>query len=155
MNSQRKIRAGLSVLLIGLMLGASAGLAARPKDPEKRLARMKKHLGLSAEQVTKIRAIHQKYAPQMKALREKSKAGRKGLHEMLIKDNASRDDVKAKLQEMANLKVEKRLIWFDQHREVREVLTPAQREKLRKHMEARHKKGKGKHKGKRGRHHCD
>ncbi len=155
-----KVTLSNRLLALGLVsaLGFTGSLAAAPggkgpkggKDPERRLQMMKKHLGLSDQQVTQIRAIHKKNEDQHQQLREKLRTARRELRELIANDSSSRDAVKAKMQEVSSVKVEKRMLWFDQHREVQAVLTPAQKAKLRKHMEERRKdyrKGKGKHKG--------
>ena len=147
-------------LVLGVAIAAFSAVQAAPggrgdgrgqHDHEKHLQKMKKHLGLSDAQVTQIRAIHKKYEPQHKELREKLMNARQEMHSMIMDDTADRGAVKAKMQEASATKVELRMVMFDQHREVRALLNPQQRAKLRKHMEDRRKrfhKGMGKGKGK-------
>lgn len=83
-------------------------------SPEERLKKMTEHLGLTQEQQDKIKAIFAKTADELKALREK---GRENLTE---EDKAKfRDAMKAQFEEISN------------------VLTPEQKEKMKKAREER------------------
>jgi periplasmic protein CpxP/Spy len=75
--------------------------------PEERVARMKEQLGLTDEQVTKIKAIYEKGAESTKALREK---GFQNLSE----------EERTKMRESMQA----------QQKEVGDVLTPEQKKKL-------------------------
>ena len=80
--------------------------------PEERLKKMTEHLGLTQEQQEKIKAIFAKTADELKALRDK---GRENLTE---EDKTKfRDAMKAQFEEIGN------------------VLTPEQKEKMKKARE--------------------
>lgn len=150
----------LKAVALAITLAAFSAAQAGPgrdghnMNPEQRLKMMKKHLGLSDQQVTQIRAIQKKHEPQHKQLREKMREKRKELHALLMSESPDRSAVLAKMQEASAVKIELRMHRFDMHQEVHAILNPAQRAKMRKHMEERmkhHREGRGKGKGKGGR----
>ncbi len=91
--------------------------------PEERLKRMTEHLGLTQDQQDKIKAIFAKTADELKALREKGR------------DNLTDED-KAKFHEAMKAQME----------EIGNVLTPEQKEKMKKAREE-HGGGPGHHRG--------
>ena len=93
-------------------------------NPEERLKLMTEKLGLTPEQQEKIKAIHEKNAPQMKELMDKGR------------ENLSEAD-RTKLRELRK----------GQQEEIAAVLTPEQREKMKELRPAGDRKpGEGRHK---------
>lgn len=102
----------LSILLLTFFLGLQFSLAQGPKGKdhaqraEKRLERMTTELDLSEAQIAEIRAIQQKYAPQVEALHTARLNGEGDHEKMKTLHQSIRQDIKA-------------------------VLTPSQREKMK------------------------
>jgi len=91
--------------------------------PEERIKRMTEHLGLTQDQQDKIKAIFAKTADEMKAYHDKGRA------------NLTEDD-KTKIREIMKAQFE----------EIGNVLTPEQKEKMKKAREE-HGGGPGHHRG--------
>lgn len=89
-------------------------------SPEERLKVMTEKLGLSAEQQEKVKAVYEKYGPQMKELMSKGR------------ENLTEQD-RSKMQELMK----------SQNGEINAILTPEQQEK----MKELHPQGPGGHKG--------
>ncbi|MCB1172960.1 MAG: Spy/CpxP family protein refolding chaperone [Leptospiraceae bacterium] len=120
----------------------SAGsLMAKPQgpkgDPAKRLEQMSKVLKLTADQQTKMKAVFDKYAPKHKALGEQLKSRHEAMRKYITADKASRSEVKTSLEAIAQLKVEKGLLRYDQGQEMKAILTPAQRQQWKDMMQKR------------------
>ncbi len=125
-----------SALLVFLTAGA---LSAKPErgprmDPEKRLEHMQKNLGLSAEQTEKVRAIMAKYDPKREALRKKIAPLYKELFELMGQDMPDRNAVKAKMQQISDIKIELRLLMLDGRTEMFQILNAEQKAKWKEQM---------------------
>ena len=83
-------------------------------NPEERLKKMTEELGLTQEQQDKIKAIFEKFAPQMKEFRDKGR------------ENLTEED-KTKIKELFKKQTE----------EMAAVLTPEQQEKAKAAREKR------------------
>lgn len=137
-------------LLLAFLSPAIAMHAMPPGPPEegppsaeqegRMLKRMQKHLDLTAEQTTKIKEIHEKYRAKAEALHAKIKPLRKQLHDALTSDSAQRSDVEQLMRKMADVRIEMQLLHFDRHAEVTALLTPAQKQKMKEHMQKRMEK---------------
>jgi len=114
---------------------------------EGRLERMKSTLDLSEDQVTKIRAIKDKYRPEKMALRGKMKDARKQLREAMHADSIDKNKVKKLARQMGDLKTQKILLRADMKAEVHSVLTSEQRAKKKDMFKGRHE-GYREHHGK-------
>lgn len=105
-----------------------------------KVMRVLKHADLSEAQETKIKAIHEKYKPVLKAQRKDGKRGRKGLHVLLTADNVSETQAEKLRQEYLEQADQRTAVMKDMMLEIAKVLTPAQRKKLAQKMEARRQK---------------
>ncbi len=114
---------------------------------EYRLERMTEKLGLSEEQVSQIKVIQEKYAPQKQALRNKMHESRQQLRQAMHADAMDEARINQLAEAMGSLKTEKILMKSKIHSEVSQVLTSEQRMK-RKSMHQH--KGKGHHGHKKG-----
>jgi Spy/CpxP family protein refolding chaperone len=99
---------------------AAGGRGGARLSPEERLKKMTDELGLTQDQQDKIKAIMEKYAPQVKELMAK---GRENLT----------DDDKNKFRELVKSQME----------DISAVLTPEQKEKYKAAMEKRRAAGGG------------
>ena len=138
-----------AALMAAPMLHAQATTAPAPAHSQMRAgmrpghARMMKDLGLTTEQQARMKAIHEKYAPQMKAAFAASKPDMDALRAARKSgDTAALNAARAKMRaDMApNQKIRQQ-----EMAEMREVLTPAQQQKF----DADRAKMKS-HEGKRG-----
>lgn len=100
------LKTGVFFVLISLFtLNISAQVRSQEKQRvnsteqrEKRVNRMTKALGLSADQQAKIKAIDKKFFDQQKAKREEAKADRKARREEIAKTREAREaEIKAVL----------------------------------------------------------
>jgi Spy/CpxP family protein refolding chaperone len=104
---------------------------------EERIDRMSRRLHLSQEQKTAVRAIVDKARPQLRALRDRLGEGRRALR--ALADKAPLDEqalhtlADSEGQAMADLIVLGTQMWS----QIREVLTPEQREALQKQLRQR------------------
>jgi Spy/CpxP family protein refolding chaperone len=100
-------------VLSGLLLASPAALAQQPDRPER------PDLGLSDEQKEQVKQIHASQREQLEAIRQDT--------------SLSREEKRAKAQEIRK----------NTRSQMEALLTPEQREKLRKHrQELRHRRGK-------------
>ncbi len=137
----------ISTLLIGLAVPAlearppeGPGGPPRPERAEKMLKRMKKDLDLTEEQVTKIKAIQQKYHVKQEAIREKMEPLHKELMKTMMSDSPNRATFESLLRKLSDLRIQGRLIEFDQRQEIMAVLTAEQRAEWIERMEKHRKK---------------
>ena len=91
--------------------------------------RMAQKLGLSADQLTKLRAVKQKYVGDLKTKREALKAAHDKLREAMGSDK-SVDDIKALHETIKSLQSDMADLHFKIMLETRELLTPEQRVKF-------------------------
>lgn len=94
-----------------------------------RIERMKEHLGLSDDQVTKIKAIDTKYEPERKALWEKMRANREQMRALMDKGAASDSQVQKIADAQGKIKADMTVLRFKMKQEVDKVLTKEQLEK--------------------------
>lgn len=108
---------------------------------------MFKSLNLTAAQKAQVKAIHQKYAPQMKAAREAAKPDFQAMRAARQRgDTAGARAARAKLRaEMGP----SQKVRAQEMAEIRAILTPAQQQQLDA-IKAQHAQFRGKHAAKRG-----
>ncbi|MGB3691858.1 MAG: Spy/CpxP family protein refolding chaperone [Spirulinaceae cyanobacterium] len=99
-------------------------------------------LDLSAQQKQQLQEIRTKEREEMRQLRESLYQERQTLERMAI-DTASADEVREQYQKVRNLQVQLGDLHFENMLGMREVLTPAQRQKLAELMEQRRQKFRG------------
>lgn len=103
-----------------------------------RMEKMQKMLGLSDEQVSRIRQIREKYRPQMQELREQSRANRKKLREARQAESIDMAQIEALAQIQGNLKAQKIILKAKKHNEIRTVFTKEQIVRLREMKQKYH-----------------
>lgn len=101
----------------------------RPDKTERMLWKLKTDLGLTDEQTTKIRAIYEKYRAKHQTIRDKIDPLNDQLMQMMMSDSPDRSQFESLLRKISDLRIEARLVEFDQRQEKMEVLTPEQRTK--------------------------
>lgn len=149
------------IVLVGLSVAAQAipGFAGRhmDMDPAKLLDRMGDHLELTAGQRERISAVLDNRDPSYQQRREALKAAHRQLRSAMEADNFDEHVVRDMANKMTDMQAEAVVEGATLRAQVREILTPAQREKMGKiigkKMERRHhmaKKGQRKHRGHRG-----
>ena len=107
-----------------------------------RMEKMIKHLGLSDEQATQVRSIRESFQPKKEALRNKMKANRMQLREVMHADNIDQNKVKELAKTMGDLKANKIILRAEMRSNIHKVLTKAQREEMKKRKEHRGSKYK-------------
>jgi len=118
------------------------GPGPRPEMAERMLKKMQKDLDLTEEQSTKIKAVHDNYRAKHQALREKIDPLHKQLMQTMMSDSPNRAQFESLLRKLSDLRIEARLVEFDQRQETMAVLTPEQRTKWKQIMEKHRKKFK-------------
>jgi len=107
------------------------------KGFDSRIERMTEHLGLNDEQAKQVRAVRDNYHPQMLALRDKIKANRKQLREVMHADTVDQAKVEKLAQKMGALKADKIILRSKMRVEMNKVLTNEQRKKMSERKEGR------------------
>ncbi len=93
-------------------------------------------LNLTEDQKRQISAIREKYQAQMQQLRTSEQANRQEL-ETMMSGNASNDQLRSKHQQMVQTRERMNNLRFESLLEMRQVLTPAQRNQLAQLMQER------------------
>lgn len=101
-----------------------------------RSQQFQQQLNLSDEQMQQLSAIREKYRPQMERLKQQMQAKGQELSRMM-QGNASENDLRRKHQEIINLRQQMGNIRFESMLEMRNILTPEQRQKLAQLLEQR------------------
>jgi protein CpxP len=107
--------------------------------------RLMEQLNLSAEQKEEMQVIRQKYQDKTKPLQEQLRAKMEELRQMMD-SNASKDSLRAKHEQIVNLRNQLVNIRFEEMLENRDILTQAQRQQFAQLMQQRRAKfraGKG------------
>lgn len=99
------------------------------KNIEHRLAKMTEQLGLTEDQASQIKSIHEKYADQKKDLRARMKENRQQLRQAMRAESLDNDKIRQLATTAGNLKTEKIILKSKIKAEVSSVLTPEQRQK--------------------------
>ncbi|MBE7439551.1 MAG: hypothetical protein HS115_13925 [Spirochaetales bacterium] len=147
-----------TLIMIAMTLCSFASVMAWPSDRgnyadrQKRiLERMQKELSLSSEQSSRIEAALKKNV----AAKEKIKGNMKPLYEkmqqLLSDPRGSRKDFEITLRNLSDLRIQYRLLEFDERREMMSILSAEQAEKWQKVMQERRRKFMEKHKNNRAR----
>ncbi|MBE9221973.1 Spy/CpxP family protein refolding chaperone [Cyanobacterium stanieri LEGE 03274] len=99
-------------------------------------SRLIQQLNLTPEQQQQMLEIKNRYEPRMTNLRQEIRTERQELRTMM-NNNESTEAIRAKNQTISNLTQQMRELGFETMLEMREVLTPAQREELSQIMNQR------------------
>jgi Spy/CpxP family protein refolding chaperone len=127
-----------AVLLAGALIAGTASVASADYghghhrsgcEYGNRFTHMQKTLGLSDQQVTKLKEIRDKYRPQQKKLRDQMRANRDQMRALMDKGNASDASVRKLADATGKLKSDMIVLRADMHEEMNKVYTPAQLEK--------------------------
>ncbi len=105
-------------------------------DRGDRIERMHKELGLTDQQVTKLRAIRDKYRPQKEKLRDEMRANRDKMRALMDTGNASESSVRKLADAEGRLMSNMIVLHSDMKQEMDKVLT---KEQLQKRNELREK----------------
>lgn len=102
----------------------------RKRDPgERHMRRMIEQLGLTDEQVTQLKAIHEKQREALSHKRDKAKVAQEVLS-ALLKTDASESELWEKYKILKTARSEMEDLRFKQVLEIRSILTPEQRLKF-------------------------
>ncbi len=102
-----------------------------PAGIERELDRMMKELEITPEQKKEIVLIIKKYEPKLKAIKEETEDNRKNIMELLNTDEPNKKEILKIHDELSESKGEMLLVIADMHKEIRIVLTPEQKIKLK------------------------
>ncbi|MBP7583602.1 MAG: periplasmic heavy metal sensor [Spirochaetes bacterium] len=92
---------------------------------------MKKQLGLSDDQITRIGEINLRYKKQMLDQREKLAPKEIQLERLLLEDSPDLGNVRKTLREISDVKLEIQMLKVSHRLEIEKVLTREQKSKLR------------------------
>ena len=121
---------GIVVLLLGLGLLATQADSAQAHGPRHRMERrFQERLGLSDDQMKAIRDVHQRQAPKARELSHQLRRARQELRQLALTggDEAA---VAAKAGEVKTLDAQLVDVRVATSREIGQILTPEQRQKL-------------------------
>lgn len=104
--------------------------------------RMQKTLGLSDQQVTKLKAIRDQYRPQTEKLRDQMRANHDQMRALMDKGNASETSVRTLAEKQGKLMADMIVLRAKMHEQMDKVYTPAQLEK-RKELRNKWRKERG------------
>jgi hypothetical protein len=121
------------------MEGREFGLGRLLSDPD-----VRQRLGVSAEQANKIRQQESDFRKTEIRGRADVEVKRLDLRDLLAADKPDRAAIDAKLQEISTARLDLEKSAVDERLNMREALTPAQREKLRQMMQERRQMRGGK-----------
>lgn len=107
------------------------------------IKKLTEKLDLTDEQSTQIEAIHEKYSQQNQQSRQELQQAREKMRSLLT-SNATPNQLRQQHQEMQDLRQQLGNSRFESMLEVREILTPEQRQKMAEMM--------AQHRGRRGHH---
>lgn len=99
-------------------------------------SRLIQELNLTQEQQQQMQQIKNRYEPQMSSLRQQIRTERQTLQTMM-NNNESADAIRAQNETISNLTQQMRNVGFETMLEMREVLTPQQRDQLTQMMNER------------------
>lgn len=128
-----------SILAFASLTLAAPHLAAAGPRRGKRLERMADELGLDAGTKARIRQVFIQTRAEAKPLRQRLRTERRALRRLLRADNATEAAVLAQADKLGALKLQLKKIRLKAMLRVRQLLTPAQRQKLRELRRSRHR----------------
>lgn len=99
-------------------------------------SRFMEALDLTPEQVEQMQDIRNRYQPQMKEKRDEMQTARESLHNLMMSD-ASSEEVQGQYEQVSRVREEMARLHFESMLEMREVLTPEQRQEFGDMMEQR------------------
>ncbi len=110
---------------------------------KQRKERMRKYLGLSDDQVARINALKEKNAPARREHRTKMRGLRDQAFGVITAASFDAGKARGVVEQIIELRTEKHLKRLERRREMRKILTPEQRAKMRELWKKRHDKRKG------------
>ena len=143
---------GAAALVGGTMVSTASAHGHRGFGKGRGMMKILRHADLTEEQRSKIKSIHQKYRPLLKAERAESKGTRKRFHSLLTAENVDPAKAEVLRKEFVDRVEQRSAIKRDLMLEVANVLTPAQRRKLAKAMKERHERRAERRQRRRSRH---
>jgi Spy/CpxP family protein refolding chaperone len=105
--------------------------------------RVREELNISDKQIDLICSINEKYHDKLIIFRDRIRPKKNALRKLLLRDRLDLKGIRKLLKEIADIEVEIRMIRIVQRNEIENVLTPAQRERMRR--ERRMHRGPGRH----------
>lgn len=161
----KRLSKTLAALLLTLGLAIPAAALAGPggghhrggPDPAKMVSMLERHadeLGIDDATLQKLEATVDQNRDAMKALRADAKTARKAVREAMKADNPDKTQVLRLIEQAGQAKIaleqQRAVVLLD----LRAQLTPAQRDAIKSHREARKDrwKARGEKRGKRGKH---
>lgn len=103
---------------------------------ELRLERMAEHLGLSDEQLARVRAIFDKYRPEQRTLRDRMRENHKQLREQMHQETPDQARIEKLAKAQGDLKAQMIMLKGKIHAEMNKVLTAEQRKQMQERREA-------------------
>lgn len=104
---------------------------------------MREILKITDKQISLISSINEKYRDRLIVFRDRLHPKKRELRKLLLRDKLRMESIKKLLKEIADIEVEIRMIRIIQRNEIEKVLTPSQREQMRR--ERRMRRGPGKY----------
>jgi Spy/CpxP family protein refolding chaperone len=92
---------------------------------------LKEELGLSDDQINRIRDLYVNMRKQKVQLKCQIKLNKIDLQSMLMREDVNMPEVEQKIRDTANLKAEKHIAWVRAMQDMRNILTQEQRGKIK------------------------
>ncbi|MHB0912620.1 MAG: Spy/CpxP family protein refolding chaperone [Armatimonadota bacterium] len=102
---------------------------------------LREELGLSDDQVDRIRDIYTNMRKHKVQLRSRIEMNKIDLQTMMMREEMNMQEIEQKIREIANLKAEKYIGWVRAMQEMRNVLTPDQRDSVKSMIRSFWKEG--------------
>ncbi|MFP5386957.1 MAG: Spy/CpxP family protein refolding chaperone [Bacteriovoracia bacterium] len=139
----------LFTLILSLILVTGFAHASKEKSKEhKRGEFLKKELGLTDEQLSKVREIRKKGKGSIKEARKNFMSEKKAFHEALANPDASREELTKKFDSFQKARDEFQRNRFALMLEMRSILEPNQLQKFKELRKSRKEKWKNKRRSK-------
>ncbi len=104
---------------------------------------MRENLNMTDKQIDLISGINAKYRDRLIVFRDRIRPKKIELRRLLLREKLDLKSIRKLLKEIADIEVEIRMIRIVQRNEIENVLTPSQRERMRR--ERRMHRGPGRH----------
>ncbi len=114
--------------------------------------RMQELLDLTDVQVQQIRKINEDFREKSGSQEAKMRPHLEKLRELLLQENINITKIRVKLRQISNIEIELKILQISHRMALQKVLTPAQREILKKewrYKKRHHMRGKGRQDGRR------
>jgi Spy/CpxP family protein refolding chaperone len=125
MKLQKVVMVVFFLLLVGTAFAEARNSSQNRMD--NRLDKMKTELALTNEQVDRIRKINADYRAKLEVQERQMRPLRNELKTLMEEEIIDMNRIRAKLREISNVEIERKILSIERRLETQKVLTPTQR----------------------------